>query len=80
MDANGSGQKRPTRRAGDNWALDVAPDGTVMKKMTRGTGVLVRREDVDGRDRGRPDKTAVELGPLARRLGARETLHQLAAS
>ncbi len=36
MDANGSGQKRLTRRACDDRALDVAPDGTVMKKMTRG--------------------------------------------
>ena len=38
MDANGSGQKRLTRRGGD-WALEVAPDGTVMKKMTRGIGI-----------------------------------------
>ena len=27
MNANGSGQKRLTRRAGDDWAPDVAPDG-----------------------------------------------------
>jgi dipeptidyl aminopeptidase/acylaminoacyl peptidase len=28
MNANGSGQKRLTRRAGDDWAPDVSPDGT----------------------------------------------------
>ena len=36
MDANGSGQKRLTRRAGDDWAPEVLPNGTVMKKLTRG--------------------------------------------
>lgn len=28
MNANGSGQRRLTRRAGDDWAPDVSPDGT----------------------------------------------------
>ena len=27
MNANGRGEKRLTRRAGDDWAPDVAPDG-----------------------------------------------------
>ena len=61
MNANGSGQKRLTRRAGDDWAPDVSPDGrriaftqlpgTIWTMNADGTGLkrLTRGVDADWR-------------------------------